>query len=173
MGQSIFLGDYLSPNFLRKMINESEIRNLIGIELAENELFLVDIHVASGNKIKVEIDSFSGASVQDCIKISRIIESGLDREKEDFELEVSTPGLSATLKVPQQFQKIIGKMVEIVFNNGEKQKGAILRSDSIEIEIETKRKIKPEGKKKKIEITENKIFLLTDIKAIKQQISFK
>ncbi|MBN2683036.1 MAG: ribosome assembly cofactor RimP, partial [Bacteroidales bacterium] len=129
--------------------------------------------ISAGNKIKLEIDSMKGASVQDCVNISRLIESSLDREKEDFELEVSTPGLLSPLKVPEQFQKIIGKNVELSHNNGETHKGILLDSNNQEITIEVKKKIKEEGKKKKIEIKEEIKVLLTDIKAIKQQISFK
>ena len=84
--------------------------------------FIVEITVKPGNKIIVSIDSFTGIAIDDCVAISRSIEANFDRDIEDYELEVSSAGLTQPFKVFQQYQKNIGKNVEILFKNGQKLK---------------------------------------------------
>jgi ribosome maturation factor RimP len=72
------------------MIEKKKIEKLVN-EVVSDDFFIVKIAVSTSNKIQVYIDSIKGASIDDCIKLSRYIENNLDREEEDFELEVSTP----------------------------------------------------------------------------------
>ncbi|MCL9808135.1 ribosome assembly cofactor RimP [Flavobacterium luminosum] len=76
-------------------------------------LFLIDLTITDSNKIIVTLDGDNGVQLQDCINISRAIEHNLDREEQDFALEVASAGVSAPLKLVRQFRKNIGRILKI------------------------------------------------------------
>jgi ribosome maturation factor RimP len=76
-------------------------------------VFLIDLKISEGNKIVVTLDGDHGVNLQDCIDISRAIEHNLDREEEDFSLEVASAGATSPLKFPRQYKKNIGRKLEV------------------------------------------------------------
>ena len=74
-----------------------------------SDLFLIDFEILDGNKIRIVIDGDSGVLVEDCMYVSRAIEHNLDREEQDFSLEVSSAGATTPLKDKRQFKKHIGR----------------------------------------------------------------
>jgi len=135
------------------MISASTIRELAEKKLQENESFLVDVTVSASNKIRVTIDNNNGLAIDECVSMSRWIENQLDRETEDFELEVSSPGLDQPFKVFRQYQKNIGREVEVKLNDGQKVEGKLVAAIEQQIEIEQKSREKIEGQKGKQLIT--------------------
>lgn len=135
------------------------------------DMFMVDITVKTGNSIEVLVDSDKGVSIDDCIHISRHIEQNLDREAEDFSLEVSSPGLSQPFKTLRQYQKNIGKKVELLARTGEKEEGILksVNESGIELDITAKEKINGA----KIPVTKSKAYSFEQIKTVKLVISFK
>lgn len=124
------------------------------------------------NKIRVTIDNFRGISIQECVGLSRFIEEQLDREAEDFELEVSSPGLDQPFKVLKQYQKYIGKDVEVKLVDGQKTEGKLIAANEKEIEIEQASKEKTEGKKGKQLVVRQTILPFEKIKETKIVIKF-
>lgn len=169
------IGDAIVPYFvdLKIMIHTTRIENLLSEELARRDLFLVEAMVRPGNKIVVYIDSIKGVTLEECIAISRYLENALDRDVEDFELEVSSPGLDRPLKLPVQFEKNIGKVLDIVRKDGIKLTGTLVRIENgiIRTENQVTQKDATTGKKK-MEIQTDEI-LLEDIKSAKVVISLK
>lgn len=82
-----------------------------------NSLFLISLNISDQNHILVVIDGDTGVSVKDCIAVSRKIEHNLDREEEDFSLEVASAGVSEPLKIPRQYEKNIGRTLEVQTNS--------------------------------------------------------
>jgi len=82
-------------------------------------LFLISLSINSANKIEVIIDGDNGVTLQDCINMSRAIEHNLDREEEDFSLEVASAGATSPLKDPRQYKKNIGRIVNVKTNDQE------------------------------------------------------
>lgn len=119
-------------------------------------IFLVDFSIKSGNKITVYIDSFEGATVDDCISLSRRIEGNLDREIEDFELDVSSPGLDQPLRVLIQYKKNIGREVQVKTKDNKIFKGILISADENGFVIECTSKV--EGKKSKQTVVEKLPF---------------
>ena len=105
--------------------------------LAEAGCFLVDIRVDKSNKILVHVDRDAGVSIDDCVLISRNLEARLDRDMEDFALEVSSPGLDSPFRVIEQYYKNKGEKVRVVLNDGTTIEGLLKEiSDSgIEVDI--------------------------------------
>lgn len=135
-------------------------------------LFLVDITVQPGNKISVFVDTMKGVTLEECIAVTRYLESRLDRNEEDYELEVSSPGLDKPLKLPVQFEKNKGRGLEIVKKDGIKVSGKLVATGHGFITIEKEVRQKDSKGKKKIELTAEDMKL-EDIKTAKVVISLK
>lgn len=149
------------------MIDKDLIIKLAAEKLEGSDNFIVDVKVSTGNVIDVKVDSDNSISIDDCIKISRNIEFNLDREKEDFSLNVSSAGLDQPFKLLRQYKKNVGKEVSVLLNTGKKVKGILLSVTDKTLSIEI-----PANKKKKTKKSEAD-FLLEDIKETKSIISFK
>ena len=155
------------------MITVKQIEDLILDKLEEDGVFVVDLSVSPSNKISVTLDSEKGIPISYCVDISRLIEHNLDRDKEDFALEVSTAGLDQPLKMPRQYKKNVGREVEVLTNEDEKLKGKLTAADDEGFTVETQEKVKIEGKKKKeLKITSHQ-FNFEDVKFVKIVVSFK
>lgn len=152
------------------MIDKKEIEDLCKSTLTETQ-FLVEIKISNNNDIFVTIDDFNGLNIEECRRISRFIEENLDRDKEDFSIEVSSPGLSNPFKVPEQYQKSLNKEVEVILKTGEKITGTLttIRDDEIIISYSYFAKMA----NKKQQISEISKIKFKDIKSTKSVISFK
>jgi ribosome maturation factor RimP len=155
------------------MISKDTIYQAVEQHLVDSDYYIVDVKVAPDNRISVEIDSFNGVSLEYCIEVHRYIESQFDREVEDYELEVSSAGLTEPFKVTKQYEKNIGNEVETLTKDGKKIIGVLVEVTDKEFVLETERTEKPEGAKRKVTITENLRFAYEDIKNTKYIIRFK
>ena len=155
------------------MINEETIRGYLEEELGRRDLFLVEVIVRPVNKIMVFLDSIKGITLEECMAIHRFLESKMDRNVEDYELEISSPGLDKPLKLPVQFEKNKGRMLEVVKTDGIKVTGKLvgLSDGLIRLETEVKVKDAKTGKKKTIETILS--LRLEEIKTAKVVISLK
>jgi len=111
-------------------------------------LFLISLTVTDNNHITVVIDGDEGVAVQDCIEISRAIEHNLDREEEDFSLEVFSAGASEPLQLTRQYKKHVGRDLEVKTEDTTYQ-GTLVVCDDEAITLQWKtREPKPVGKGK-------------------------
>lgn len=152
------------------MLNKEDITDICKSALTENQ-FLVEVKITPSNDIYISVDDFNGLSIEECQRISRHIESQLDRENEDFSLEVGSPGLSNPFKVFEQYQKHLGKEVEVLMKDGEKHTGTLSTANQDEIMLTITYTAKMANKKQQIsEITKIRV---QDIKSTRSVISFK
>jgi ribosome maturation factor RimP len=149
------------------MIAAEKIQQLVEQKIAGSDLFLVDVIIQAGNHIVVFADKPEGISIDDCAEISRFIEANLDREVEDFELEVSSPGLFAPFKVQQQYLRHQGKAVSVVNQNGIKYSGILSQVTENEITLAIEKKVSIEGQKKRQLVKEELKINFNDIKVCK------
>ncbi|AWI27197.1 ribosome assembly cofactor RimP [Flavobacterium pallidum] len=77
------------------------------------DVFLIDLNISDAFKITVTLDGDHGVTLQDCIDISRAIEHNLDREEQDFSLEVASAGVSLPLKMVRQYKKNLGRTLKV------------------------------------------------------------
>ena len=158
------------------MINKNKIVGLIDERISElnNGLFVVSLTISKQNIINVELDKFEGnVSVTDCVSVSRNIEHNLNREEQDFELSVSSAGLDNGLRVFPQYKKNIGKGVKVMLIDGGTIEGTMINATPERITVQTKRKERIEGRKKKETIIEDHVLPMDKIKETKIVISFK
>ena len=154
------------------MITKEKIESLIEEKLVDTHFFVVSIDISTANKISVEMDGDNGFPIRECINFSRQIEGNLDREVEDFSLEVSSPGLNKPFLLTRQYLKNLNKLVEVKLIEGEKINGMLTHADSIKICVQTFRKERLEKKKKKVEIIEDVEILRENILETKLVIEF-
>lgn len=156
------------------MINKELIEKLAHDHISDTEMFLVDVKVDSKKNIQIFVDKKEGISIQECKMLSRSVETYLlENESEDFSLEVSSPGLDMPLRIRQQYDKNIGRSVEVTNNEGEKLEGVLLSADDSGFEIEVSKRMKVEGHKKKQLVVNRYKFDYDNVKSTKIVISFK
>ena len=154
------------------MINKEKIQRLVEEKLTD-DMFIVEIKVSTSNLISVLVDSFKGVGISTCVALSRNIEGNLDREEEDFALEVSSAGLGQPFKVQNQYLKNVGKEIEVVSIDGKKFEGVLTEATDEGIKLEVTTREKPEGAKRKIDVTRTHEFSYNQINTAKNIISFK
>ncbi len=158
------------------MISKTRVEELIQerIDHLGNGLFVVELQISATNVISVELDKYSGGvSIEDCMSVSRNIEHNLDREQQDFELNVSSAGLDKPFRVLAQYQKNVGRNVEVRTLEGEKFEAKLIAADESGFTVETEQSVKTEGQKKKELVIEQKKYAYDQVKQTKVVISFK
>ncbi len=130
------------------MIEKKTIQVLVEEFIKGTGLFLVAVKVSSSNRITVLADKNEGITIDECASIHRHIEKSLDRDKEDFELQVSSPGLDLPFVVIEQYFKNSGKKIEVVDNEGSNYTGKLKNVTEGGFELETELKVK--GKTKEL-----------------------
>jgi ribosome maturation factor RimP len=155
------------------MILKDAIYQIVENFLVDTDYYLVDIKLTSDNRISIEIDSFEGVSIDFCAELNKHIESQFDREVEDFELEVSSAGLTEPFKVVKQYEKNIDNEVEVLTKTGKKLTGILTEAHENDFVLQIEKTEKPEGSKRKTTIIENLTFTYEEIKHTKYIIRFK
>lgn len=154
------------------MIKKQTIVDLIQEHFAGTDKFLVDVKVGAGNKIDIYVDAPKHITIADCVDLSRHIEGNLDREKEDFELQVSSPGATESFKVLQQYLKYVGSKVSIKTTEGKVHEGVLLNANENECVLEETRKEKKPVGKGNHTVTEQLTFNYKQIKETKSVLPF-
>ena len=155
------------------MIDRNVVSGIVKEWLEDKDYFLVDLSVSPDDKIVVEIDHAEGVWIDDCVELSRFIESKLDREEEDYELEVGSAGIGQPFKVLQQYLIHIGKEVEVLTREGKKLEGVLKDANEDNLTLTIQKKVKPEGAKRPKLVEEDVIYAYSEIKYTKYLISFK
>lgn len=150
------------------MIEKSHIEIVVNEFIKGTGIFLVAVRVSSANKITVLADTLKGITIDECADVHRHIEKSLDRNAEDFELQVSSPGLDMPFGVIEQYQKNEGKKVEVLNNDGEKFTGILKNVTPGGFELETEVKVKGKGRELK-ELS----FNLDQVKSTKTVLTIK
>ena len=155
------------------MIEKKTVCQIVDEWLDGKEYFLVEVAISPDDKIVVEIDHKEGVWIEDCVELSRYIESKLNREEDDYELEVGSAGIGQPFKVLQQYRNHVGKEVEVLKKDGRKLCGVLKDADEQHFTVTIEKKVKPEGAKRPQLVQEDETFAYDEIKYTKYLISFK
>ena len=152
------------PSFYKIMTFREKVLNLLDDAIASHpSLFLIDLKITDAFKIIVAIDGDNGVTLQDCIDISRAVENNLDREEQDFSLEVASAGVSEPLSNVRQYRKNIGRTLKVK-TTSETIEGKLTAVDEDKITLEWEaREPKKIGKGKET-VQKKQEVLFTDIK---------
>jgi ribosome maturation factor RimP len=154
-------------------MNKERVKQLLSEALEENEqLFLIELSFLADNRIYIEVDGDEGVNLKECIRISRYIDNDLDREEEDFGLEVTSPDVANPLKVLRQYKKNIGRILTVKTKDKEKFEGTLVDVKDNEISLEWKaREAKPIGKGK-VTVSKTVVIKQSNILEAKVKIIF-
>ncbi len=155
------------------MIEKKTVCQIVEEWLKGKDYFLVEVTVSPDDKIVVEIDHAEGVWIEDCVELSRFIESKLNREEEDYELEVGSAGIGQPFKVVQQYYNHIDREVEVLTKDGRKLTGVLKDADEDKFVVAVSKKVKAEGAKRPKIVEEDETFRYDDVKYTKYLISFK
>lgn len=155
------------------MIDKNVVKNIVEDWLKDKEYFLTDLQISDDDHIVVEIDHADGVWIDDCVELSKFIESRLSRDEEDYELEVGSAGLGQPFKVPQQYKNYIGKQVEVEDQDGKKVRGVLKSVDGNDFVVAVSEKVKVEGKKRPVKMDVAHTYQMNKVKYTKYLISFK
>lgn len=155
------------------MIEKNVVKDLVERWLEDKEYFLTDLTVSADNRIVVEIDHEEGVWIEDCVELSRFIEEGLDRDAEDFELEVGSAGIGQPFKVLRQYEIHVGEEVEVLTCEGRKLMGILSEVTPEYFVLTIKEKVKAEGEKRPKLVERDVTFAYNEVKWTKYVIDFK
>ena len=154
------------------MIDKQTVQGLVEKWLNDKDYFLTDLTISDDDRIVVEIDHKEGVWIDDCVELSKFIEANLDRDVEDYELEVGSAGIGQPFKVRQQYVNNIGNEVEILLSDGSKLKGVLKDADDDGFTTVVKKKVKPEGAKRPKMVDEDLRLAYGEAKEVKAVIKF-
>ena len=170
------MGDSQSPLLILYIepmeITKESIQQVVEEKIAGTSYFITNVAVNPNKHIVVEIDSKEGVSIDYCVELSKYISSVFGEKMDEFELEVASAGISQPFRVLQQYEKFVGKEVEVLTAQGIKLIGLLLDANSENFTVETKKMVKLPEAKRKTEITENIVFNYNEVKYTKYNFRF-
>lgn len=128
------------------------------------DLFLIDLKFSTGDDITVILDGDNGVTLQDCLDASRAVEFNMDREEHDFSLQVMSAGLSEPLSTPRQFNKNLGREIEVMLEDSSKIEGELSKVDDEKITLVLRYRKPKEIGKGKVDAEEEKEIFYSEIK---------
>jgi ribosome maturation factor RimP len=155
------------------MIAKEAVIQIVEEWMEQTSFFLVDVKISAENDINIEFESDEDeVCIDDCVDLSKFIETKLDREKEDFSLEVGSAGLGSPFKVLKQYLINLGEEVEVITRAGKKFFGILKSADEAGFCVTISRKEKPEGSKKPLLVETDENYAFADVKSVKYLIRF-
>ncbi len=155
------------------MIEKKVVKQLVDQWLEGKDYFMTDLTISADDRIVVEIDHKDGVWIEDCVELSRFIESGLNRDEEDFELEVGSAGIGQPFKVLRQYENNVGEPVEVMTKAGKKLTGTLKEADADGFTVTVEEKVKAEGEKRPKLTEVDYHFGYDEVKYTKYLITFK
>ena len=146
------------------MIDKFKVLDIVKDVLEGSDKYLVNMKITPDNRIFVDLDGDNGINIDDCIEVSRAIENSLNRDEEDFELNVSSAGADSPLKMPRQYRRHVGRELSVEPFEGAKVEGVLTEAGDSQFTIKTK------GSKK--EPSQELSFAYEDVKTARVIIRF-
>ena len=146
------------------MIDKFKVLDIVKDVLEGSDKYLVNMKITPDNRIFVDLDGDNGINIDDCIEVSRAIENSLNRDEEDFELNVSSAGADSPLKMPRQYRRHVGRDLSVEPFEGAKVEGVLTEAGDTQFTIKTK------GSKK--EPSKELTFAYEDVKTARVLIRF-
>lgn len=155
------------------MIEKKDIERLVEKATEGTDAFVVSVSVSGSNDIVVELDSMTGVDLDFCAAMSRSIAEELDRQDENYSLEVGSASLTAPFRVLGQYEKNLGNEVEVLTRDGRKLHGTLtdVNEDTFTVAVATK--VREEGKKRPVVKDIPEVFAYPDVKEVRYRLEFK
>ena len=153
------------------MITKEQIISLAEEAMQGSDRYVVNVTVSKSNVIELFLDADSSVTIDDCVAVSNFINEKLDRDVENYELNVSSAGIDEPLLKMRQYKKYIGKDLIITDNEGVKKMYKLLSFNDIELEVE-EAEAKKYGKLTKTIYHDAKTLEINKLKEVRPYIKF-
>lgn len=154
------------------MIDKIALENLINERLTGTEYQLITLNVSNNNDILVEVDRLAGVDVDFCSELNQFICEHLDREVEDYSLEVGSVSLTDPFKTKMQYEKNLGHDVEVLAGDGKKYRGQLVSVDEDSFSVDCEVMVAVEGKKRKQKQLQTLTWKYDEVKYTKYDLKF-
>ncbi len=154
------------------MISDKEVKQLVSDIISDTPYFLVKVRVGPGNKIFVAIDSYNNVTIDECAEVSQKLYEKIQAIDDDFELEVSSPGLTSPFEVIEQYKKYKNSEIEVLLKNGQKVNGILGETFENGFNVSVERKLKDPITRKKTNVVENLFLEFEAIKQTRRKVKF-
>ncbi len=161
-----------APLITNCMIDKQVVEGIVLSWLEGKDYFLTDLTISPDNRIVVEIDHKDGVWIDDCVELSRYVEERLDRDEQDYELEVGSAGIGQPFKVLRQYENHLGDTVEVAPKTGRKYVGKLIEANADGFTVEVEQKVKNEGEKRPHLEVQQLHFVYDDVRSVKYVIEF-
>lgn len=155
------------------MIDKNVVEQLVEEWLDGKDYFLTDLTVSPDDRIVVEMDHVEGVWIEDCVDLSRFIEEHLNRDEEDYELEVGSAGIGQPFKVHRQYEIHQGSPVIVLSCEGKKLRGILKDVAPDHFVLTIKEKVRLEGAKRPQWVDRDLTFRFEDVKYTKYDLDAK
>jgi ribosome maturation factor RimP len=153
------------------MITEAHVQHIVERHLEGTTHFLVAVELRPGNKLVVEVDNDRAITLNELAALNKAVRQDLGPEADDYEMQFSSPGMGRPFKVMRQYQKHLGRIVDITLNDGRALQGQLAAIDSSTLGLRIQHPSKVKGRLPKLD-EEVTPVLLADIKSTKATITF-
>jgi ribosome maturation factor RimP len=154
-------------------MDKAKFKELLDHALEQESAFLIDFTISAANVINVSVDTLDGITLKGITAVSRLIDNNLDREVEDFELSVSSPGVSSPLKVKEQYLQNVGRDLKVTKNDNEELVGELISFEEEILTLQWEERVPKEIGKGKVTVKKEVQVNLADVKEAKVQVRFK
>jgi len=154
------------------MIDINLVKSVVNDKLDGSKYFLVDAQVSKTNEITIEIDADEGVDIDFCVELSRYVEGKIDREVEDYELNVGSAGLTSPFKIRRQYEKNVGNQIEVLAADGKKHRGELVAVEEETFKVDERVMEKREGDKRKKEYVVSCDYRYDEVKKVTCLIDF-
>lgn len=153
------------------MITEAHVRSIVERHLEGTTHFLVAVELRPGNKLVVEVDNDRAITLNELAALNKAVREDLGPEADDYEMQFSSPGMGRPFKVMRQYQKHLGRIVDITLHDGRALQGQLASFDSSMLGLRIQHPSKVKGRLPKLD-EEVTSVPLADIKSTKATITF-
>jgi ribosome maturation factor RimP len=133
------------------MITTQSLNEALERQLAETPHFLVFAEVRPSGKAVVEVDNDRSITLADLTAINKGLREEFGEALDDLELEVSSPGVGRPFRVLRQYEKHIGRDVEVTLVDGDTLQGRLAGVDTTGISLFVERPSKVKGRAPKVD----------------------
>lgn len=156
------------------MINKAKLESIVSAQIADTELFLVDITLSSSMDIEIIVDSINRVSIDQCAALSRAIDNELEGQGEDdFSLVVGSAGIGSPFRVDGQYVKCIGRDIEVVTLDGQKVVAKLIAFSGDSIDISYQQMVVVQGRKRKELVEQSRRINISEIKSVCEALTIK
>lgn len=154
------------------VMNTDLVKDRILEAIAAEGAFLVDYSIGSDNQIRVKADHPEGITLERLAAISRKVEADFDRDEEDFSIEVASPGVGNPLKVKEQYELAVGRILKVETLDGRTIEAKLTAFKDDTLTLEWKERVPKEVGKGKRTVVKQEQLHLNDIKETRLEIRF-